>query len=73
MVDHGTVIYAIDRPSNTLGVLDAATGAYTAIGGTGATVGASGGLAFSEDCEELQEGVVRPGVYATDINIVPAV
>jgi hypothetical protein len=41
MVDHGTVIY-------TLGVLDAATGAYTAIGGTGATVGASGGLAFSE-------------------------
>jgi hypothetical protein len=126
---HGTVIYAIDRPSNTLGVLDAATGAYTAIGGTGATIGATGGLAFSDadgklyatfaatggfytldtstgaasliavnnvdyglafapqaeppkrltysvkfvcgyqDSEELQEGVVRPGVYATDINI----
>jgi hypothetical protein len=125
---NGTLVYAIDRPSNTLGTLDVATGGYTPIGGTGATIGATGGLAFSDadgklyatfeatggfytldiatgaatliavnnvdyglafapeerprrlsysvkfvcgvqDSEELPEGVVRPGVYATDINI----
>jgi hypothetical protein len=125
----GNVIYAIDRPSNTLGRLDPATGVYTAIGATGATVGASGGLAFCEadgrlyatfsddggfytidkstgaatliainnvdfglafapqekpaklisysvkfvcglqSSEKLEEGAVRPGVYATEINI----
>lgn len=41
----GNVIYGIDRPSNTLGRLDAATGSYSPIGPTGATVGDTGGLA----------------------------
>jgi Repeat of unknown function (DUF6923) len=125
----GDVIYAIDRPSNTLGRLDPATGVYTAIGGTGAIIGDTGGLAFSEadgklyatfandggfytidkatgaatliainnvdfglafapaekparlitysvkfvcglqKSDELQDSVVRPGLYATEINI----
>jgi hypothetical protein len=125
----GGVIYAIDRPSNTLGRLDPASGVYTPIGGTGAVIGATGGLAFCEadgrlyatfaddggfytldkstgaatliainnvdyglafapqekpaglvsysvkfvcglqDSEELELGMVRPGVYATEINI----
>ena len=122
----GDVIYAIDRPSETLGRLDPSTGAYTVIGGTGVQVGATGGLAFCEAdgklyatfaadggfytidkstgaatliainhidfglafapqeeparllsysakfiCghQEFDEGVVRPGIYATEINI----
>jgi hypothetical protein len=125
----GDVIYGIDRPSDSLGRLDPGTGAYTVIGGTGATVGATGGLAFCEsdgklyatfaanggfytvdqstgaatliainnvdfglafapeeepprrlsysvkfvcglqDSEELEVGVVRPGIYSTEINI----
>jgi hypothetical protein len=126
---HGEAILGIDRPSNTLGRLDPATGTYTAIGGTGPTIGDTGGLAFCEadgrlyatfaatggfytideatgaatliavnnvdfglafapqpepprrlsysvkfvcgfqDSEELELGVVRPGVYATEINV----
>lgn len=43
-----TVVYGIDRPSNSLGRLDVATGSYTQIGLTGATIGDTGGLAFDE-------------------------
>ena len=125
----GDVIYAIDRPSNTLGRLDPATGVYTVIGGTGDTIGDTGGLAFRQadgklyatfaanggfytidkatgaatliainnvdyglafapeekpaklmsysvkfvcglqESDELRDGMVRPGIYATEINI----
>ena len=125
----GDVIYGIDRPSDTLGRLDPGSGVYTVIGGTGATVGDTGGLAFSQadgklyatfaanggfytvdqstgaatliainnvdyglafapeqepprrlsysvkfvcglqDSDELEVGVVRPGIYSTEINI----
>ena len=125
----GDVIYGIDRPSNTLGRLDPSTGTYSVIGGTGTTVGDTGGLAFCEadgklyatfaanggfytvdkatgaatliainnvdyglafapqpgpaklisysvkfvcgvqDSDELEQGVIRPGVYSTEINI----
>ena len=125
----GDVIYAIDRPSNTLGRLDPATGVYTVIGGTGDTIGDTGGLAFRQadgklyatfaanggfytidkatgaatliatnnvdyglafapeekpakltsysvkfvcglqESGELRDGMVRPGIYATEINI----
>jgi hypothetical protein len=125
----GAVIYGIDRPSSTLGVLDASTGTYTVIGGTGDPVGDTGGLAFCEadgklyatfaanggfytvdkatgaatliainnvdfglafapqeepaklisysvkfvcgvqDSRELEQGVIRPGIYSTEINI----
>jgi len=44
----GTVVYGIDRPSNSLGRLDVATGSYTQIGLTGATIGDTGGLAFDQ-------------------------
>lgn len=44
----GTVVYGIDRPSNTLGRLDVATGAYSQIGATGTAVGDTGGLAYRE-------------------------
>src|SRR5215831_11788091 len=44
----GAVVYGIDRPSNSLGRLDVATGSYTQIGLTGATIGDTGGLAFDE-------------------------
>jgi hypothetical protein len=125
----GDIIYGIDRPSNTLGVLNPATGVYTVIGGTGDTIGDSGGLAFCQadgklyatfaanggfytvdkatgaatliainkvdfglafapeekpaklmsysvkfvcglqERDDLDGGVVRPGIYATEINI----
>ena len=125
----GDVIYGIDRPSNTLGRLDPATGTYTIIGGTGDPVGDTGGLAFCEadgklyatfaanggfytvdkatgaatliainnvdyglafapqqgpaklisysvkfvcgvqDSERPEQGVIRPGIYGTEINI----
>jgi hypothetical protein len=42
----GTTLYAIDRVSNTLGTVNTTTGLYTAIGDPGASIGASGGLAF---------------------------
>src|SRR5207247_7165964 len=45
---NGTVVFGIDRPSNTLGRLDVGTGAYTQIGLTGVTIGDTGGLAYSE-------------------------
>ena len=38
-------MWSIDRPSNTLGRVDTATGSYTAIGPTGITIGDTGGLA----------------------------
>jgi hypothetical protein len=44
----GAVVYGIDRPSNSLGRLDVATGSYTQIGLTGAAIGDTGGLAFDE-------------------------
>ena len=40
----GAVVYGIDRPSNSLGRLDVATGSYAQIGLTGATIGDTGGL-----------------------------
>ena len=43
-----TVVYGIDRPSNSLGRLDVGTGSYTQIGLTGVTIGDTGGLAFDE-------------------------
>ena len=44
----GAVVYGIDRPSNSLGRLDVATGSYAQIGLTGATIGDTGGLAFDQ-------------------------
>jgi hypothetical protein len=49
----GDVVYGIDRPSNTLGSLDVTTGTYTQIGVTGATIGDTGGLAFSPSQKTL--------------------
>jgi hypothetical protein len=124
----GDVIYGLDRPSNTLGQLDPASGVYTPIGGTGDAIGDTGGLACDadgrlyatfaanggfytvdkatgvatliaingvdfglafapagepaklvsysvkfvcgvQDSDELEVGMVRPGIYATEINI----
>jgi hypothetical protein len=61
----GDVIYAIDRPSNTLGRLDPATGDYTVIGGTGAIVGDTGGLAFSEADDKLYATFANDGGFYT--------
>jgi hypothetical protein len=44
----GTIVYGIDRPTDSLGRLDVGTGSYIQIGLTGATIGATGGLAFDE-------------------------
>ena len=52
--------YGIDRPSNSLGRLDVATGSYTQIGLTGATIGDTGGLAFDEATGTLY------GTFAAD-------
>ena len=59
------VIYAIDRPTNTLGRLDAATGVYTVIGATGATIGATGGLAFSASDGKLYATFSADGGFYT--------
>lgn len=42
----GTVVYGIDRSTDSLGRLDTASGVYTQIGSTGAAVGDHGGLAM---------------------------
>jgi hypothetical protein len=59
----GDVIYGIDRPTDTLGTLDPATGVYTAIGPTGATVGDSGGLAFCEADGQLYATFAADGGF----------
>ena len=61
----GNVIYGIDRPSNTLGRLDAATGSYTPIGPTGATVGDTGGLAFDPADGKLYATFAADGGFYT--------
>lgn len=42
----GHTFYAIDRVSNTLGIMSPTTGAYTPIGNPGFTIGNQGGLAI---------------------------
>ena len=59
----GDVIYGIDRPSDTLGTLDPATGLYTVIGATGAVVGDSGGLAFCEADGQLYATFAADGGF----------
>jgi hypothetical protein len=61
----GSVIYAIDRPTNTLGTLDPATGTYTVIGATGATVGDTGGLAFCAEDGRLYATFAADGGFYT--------
>jgi len=61
----GNVIYGIDRPSNTLGRLDATTGSYSAIGPTGTTIGDSGGLAIDPGDGKLYATFAADGGFYT--------
>ena len=58
-----TVVYGIDRPSNSLGRLDVATGSYTQIGLTGVTIGDTGGLAFDEATGALYAAFAADGGF----------
>lgn len=62
----GNVIYGIDRPSNSLGVLDPVTGTYTVIGNTGDTVGDTGGLAAAPDGVLYATFAANGGFYTVD-------
>jgi Domain of unknown function (DUF4394) len=59
----GTVVYGIDRPTDSLGRLDVATGTYTQIGLTGATIGATGGLAFDDANNTLYASFAADGGF----------
>jgi hypothetical protein len=59
----GTIVYGIDRPTDSLGRLDVATGTYTQIGLTGATIGGSGGLAFDEASNTLYATFAADGGF----------
>jgi hypothetical protein len=61
----GSVIYGIDRVSNTLGRLDAVSGSYSPIGPTGATVGDAGGLALDPADGKLYATFAADGGFYT--------
>ena len=64
----GNTFYAIDRVSNSLGLINTTTGAYTTIGNTGATVGDTGGLAIDPVDGALYATFGPGGFYKLDKN-----
>ena len=62
----GSIFYAIDRVSNSLGTLDFFTGAYTPIGNPNVIVGATGGLAVDPADGTLYATFASGGFYKLD-------
>lgn len=63
MATDGDIVFAIDRPSDTLGRVDVATGAYDEIGPTGAAIGDSGGLAYNNADRQLYATFASDGGF----------
>jgi len=64
----GNTFYGIDRVSNSLGLLNTTTGAYTTIGNTGTIVDATGGLALDPVDGTLYATFGSGGFYKLDKN-----
>ncbi len=63
MATDGDTVFAIDRPSDTLGRIDVATGAYDQIGPTGAAIGDTGGLAYNTADRQLYATFASDGGF----------
>ena len=63
MATDGDIVFAIDRPSDTLGRIDVATGAYDQIGPTGAAIGDTGGLAYNTADRQLYATFASDGGF----------
>jgi hypothetical protein len=57
----GATLFALDRVSNTLGVVDLVTGEYEEVGAVGATVGFNGGLALDPASGTLYAAIGSTG------------
>ena len=64
----GNTFFAIDRVSNSLGLINTTTGSYTTIGNTGTTVGDTGGLAIDPVDGALYAVFGPGGFYKLDKN-----